>query len=307
MLEIWRTGAFSRQRSAPDRAVGAHRAEYDNRRYMLRRLGAALLFLVYFFWNARGCVTAPFTRDDMMNIYGAFESGIGQLAKAAALFWLPVYRPFGGVLYLAVYHSCGLNPAGFRVLCVGLLLMNGLLVYALCLRIRGRPDGSSMAVLLSCFHIGMADLYYNSGTLYDIACAFFLCLATYTYISIRLTGPLPIRWYAMISAMMAAALGAKEIAVTLPAVIALSEWLLNGRRGNYWFALFLCVPAAIFAWSRSGGSGPLAGVAPYDVKLSLDHALACWGRYLDQIFLAPDGTVSPIHVLLALTILACGA
>ena len=44
-----------------------------------------------------------YTGDDMMNLYGYWSKPLSSLVKANIFFWTPYYRPFGGIIYRALF------------------------------------------------------------------------------------------------------------------------------------------------------------------------------------------------------------
>src|SRR5262249_42723875 len=144
-----------------------------------------------------------FTPDDMMNLYGAW---FRPLAEAD--------RPLGALFYRAIFAMAGLNPMPYRAGCLLLLLANLGLLYLLCRRLSGSNEIAALACLLGTYHAHLADLYYSTGTVYDLLCGT-LYLSALVYYS---GGELSWRRNGIFLALYVAALGAKEMAITLPAM-----------------------------------------------------------------------------------------
>ena len=68
------------------------------------RFGLGLLLLIFTWFTWRG-MTAFYSGDDMMNMYGAWMLNPWRLAKAQILFWMPVYRPLGAAIYRVFYAA----------------------------------------------------------------------------------------------------------------------------------------------------------------------------------------------------------
>src|SRR6266852_1905138 len=104
------------------------------RRLNRAAIGATLVICAILAFAADG-VRAYFTPDDMMNLYGAWS--------ASAMELLQGHRPFGGLVYRALFAVFGLSPLPFRVVCFSLLLATLALLYALCWRLtRSREVGT---------------------------------------------------------------------------------------------------------------------------------------------------------------------
>jgi hypothetical protein len=53
----------------------------------------------------------------MLNLYGSALEGFVGLLTGTILFFTPVYRPTGGLVYLTVFTIAGLNNVARYVLC----------------------------------------------------------------------------------------------------------------------------------------------------------------------------------------------
>jgi hypothetical protein len=104
-------------------------------------------------------LAAYFTPDDMMNLYGAW--------------FLPLAgqeRPIGALVYRVIFAGFGLNPVPYRVCCFLLLAGNLVLLFAIAVRLSGSRVVGGIACLLAAYHAHLADLYYSTGTIYDLLC-----------------------------------------------------------------------------------------------------------------------------------------
>src|SRR5260370_17477884 len=105
---------------------------------------------------------------------------------------------------------------------MALLLANLGLLYLFCLRLSRSREVAALACLLGAYHAHLGDLYYNSGTIYDLLCFTCLYIALLYYMKIRDEGSYPGLWQTIaLLALYIAALDAKEMAVSLPPTLAL--------------------------------------------------------------------------------------
>ncbi len=140
----------------------------------------------------------------------------------------PEYRPAGGVVYRALYGALGLNPIGFRIFCYALLVFNlGLAEEFLFALTRSRRV-SMFGVLVFAFHVLMAELYFNTGTLYDILCFSFGIASLIWYLRVRQAGKLPsVAAACGIIALYCLALEFKEMAIMWPVVFVIYEGVFH--------------------------------------------------------------------------------
>jgi hypothetical protein len=179
---------------------------------------AALAIAGVFLAFAGDGLRAYFTPDEMMNLYGAW---FRPLAESR--------RPVGDLFYRVLFASAGLNPLPYRVACYVLLGANLGLLYMLCLKLSASREVAALACLLGAYHAHLADLYYSTDTVYDLLCFLFYFLALIFYTEVR-SRAWP--WRTLILAMYLVALGAKEMAVTLPVFLALYDLIYDPPAPN---------------------------------------------------------------------------
>jgi len=146
-------------------------------RALTARFGPALFLVAYFFWFAGGGLWARFTGDDLMNLNFHLTPSFPQLLLSNLTYWTTAYRPMGGIVYVAVYRLAGFHPMPFRVVCFALLLANLWLLYRVCLRLTERREIALLATALVTYHAWLVNLYYSTGTIYELLCfGFYLSL-----------------------------------------------------------------------------------------------------------------------------------
>jgi hypothetical protein len=249
---------------------------------MRGRMAVALVVGGIFFLFAGDGVGAYFTPDDMMNLYRAWS------ASPAAL--LAQDRPLAQVVYRGLFAWVGLNPVPFRLVAFALLLANLALLYRFAVRLAGSREVAALACLIGAYHAHLADLYYSSGTFYDLLCGLFVLWALTYYAGIRQTGRYADwRQQAAWLALYLCALGSKEMAVVLPAYILLYELLYEKELGRWlrrgaWFWWLSLVLAALYTARKIAGPQAMTANPDYALHVSVHAFFAGWTHYLDQLF-----------------------
>ncbi|HTP33533.1 MAG TPA: glycosyltransferase family 39 protein [Candidatus Acidoferrales bacterium] len=223
---------------------------------------------------------AYFTPDDMMNLYGAWSASPVELLQG--------HRPLGGLVYRALFAVFGLNPLPFRVVCMCLVLANLWLLYLFCLRLTHKRETAALACLLGAYHAHLADLYYSTGTLYDVL-SYFLILATLVYYFriCDLSGYPSWRRTAILTGLYSCALATKELAVVVPPLVLLYELIYHSRAGLMRRARFLYVSVpvtAAFILYRTSSSHAMTRNPNFFPHISLHAFLAGWTHYLPDLF-----------------------
>lgn len=216
------------------------------RRILLLQAGAAVFLFAFFTFFAGSGLRAGFTGDDLYNLHLYVNQGFAGVAGSALLFWSTSYRPLGGLFYLLIYNLFGFNPFPFRLACFILLLVNLYVAYRFVVRLSGSRATGVLASLLLCYHAWFVDLYYNTGTVYDLLCFFFYFSAFVYYLRVRESGQPGIRNLAVFVALYLCALNAKEMAVTLPLFVAVYEIIYSPPRLR---------PRELRRWVVDRGSG----------------------------------------------------
>jgi hypothetical protein len=234
-------------------------------------------------------VRGQFTGDDMMNLYRAWSG------SATAI--LVGQRPLGALVYRGLFALFGLHPLPFRLVCFGLLMANLGLLYNFCARLTHSREVAVLVCVLAAYHAHLADLYWNSGTIYDLLCYFLVLVVFILYLRIRQAGSYPNRRQnAILFGLYLCALGTKETAVVLPPLIALYEWIYEARPPYSWsrLRLWLAKGAPFLYWSvpttflfilfRTMGGNAMTANPDYALHLSLHAFMAGWKHYLADLF-----------------------
>jgi hypothetical protein len=255
---------------------------------------------------------AYFTGDDMMNLYGAWSKPWKDLLLDNLRYYSPAYRPLGALFYRSLFGVFGFHPLPFRVMSFAILFANLGLVYVLARRLTDCREAALLTVLLSCYHAHFADLYYSTGTIYDLLCCTFYAAALGLYASWRRAGRY-LRWRQIlaIAALYICALNAKEMAVTLPLTLLFYELVYHRpsfeRRAIVsWLARVAGVAGLLalitvpYLLGKLSQASPFSQVGDYHVHAGLGVYLDNYRHYLDLMFYRGDGWFTPARAALLL-------
>ncbi|HYM12161.1 MAG TPA: glycosyltransferase family 39 protein, partial [Bryobacterales bacterium] len=196
-------------------------------------LVGALAIASYFLAFAAGGVRAYFTLDDGLNLtthHNYWEYSLWETTASALRVVTSAYRPLGGVFYLGIFRLAGFHPLPFRAVCLGLMLANLFVAFRLVERLSGSEEIALLTALLLVYHPAITDLFYSTGTIYDILCFFFYCLALVAYATWREQGQrLGARHLAALLLLYACSLDSKEMAVSLPLALLALELVYHPR------------------------------------------------------------------------------
>ena len=257
----------------------------------------AVLVFIAFGWLllfAHNGLWAQFSGDDLMNLHGHLSRAPASLIVDNLHYWSTSYRPLGGLFYVALYRWFGFNPLPFRVACFGLLALNLGLLRRFTLRLSGSREVAFLALLLAGYHAWFVDLYYSTGTVYDLLCYAFYLGAFNLYLGVRAQG-LALAWrrLGIMTALYLCALNAKEMAVSLPVLLAVYEVIYHGRAlresGLHWpwregrGALVTGLLTVPYVIGKLTAAGSLVENPAYRLTISPSHYLHTFHLYLNPL------------------------
>ena len=264
-----------------------------------RKPAYAVLFAAYFFLVSWDSLKAPFAPDEMRNIWWYWHPSPWRLLSSQFMLWHDWSRPMGGLFYVPIFLTFGLNPVPYHAVLLVLLLAGAYLMYRFA-RVLGLGElPAAIVALIACYHGGLNNLYYNSAFVFDALCGLFYFAAFVYYARIRSSGSLLSRGQAAaFLGMYLCALNSKEMAVTMPVVLLAYEWLFHTPPPRSWKALVkwlrgpgsvLCCSALmnlVFIYGkRFGPDGLMNGPSSaYKPVLALERIVDFQGRYLGDIF-----------------------
>jgi hypothetical protein len=227
-------------------------------------IGAVLVTGALFLGFAGDGLTAYFTPDDMMNLYTAWFRPLATQD-----------RPLGALVYRVIFAMFGLDPLPYRIFCFLLLGVNLALLYAVSARLSGSREVGAIACLLGAYHAHLADLYYSTGTLYDLLCFTFYWSAVLVWTRER--------WSAAAIPLYLFALWSKEMAVTLPLILLVYD--LAWRRAPRWRVLIPMVfITAMFVWRKISGSDRMTVNPSYLPHTDWNTLIRGWQHYMFDLF-----------------------
>jgi hypothetical protein len=285
-----------------------------------RKLIFAVLFAGYFFFVSWDSLKAPFAPDEMVAMYWYYHPTAWRLLFSQFMLWHGYIRPLGGVFYLPTFLLFGLNPVPFHAFLLILLLAGAYQMYRLARALGAGELASAMVALIACYHGGLSNLYYNSVFVFDVLCGLFYFAALAYYARIRGAGRQLSRGQIVICCLLyLCALNAKEMGVTLPAMLLIYEWLYHGLpslrpkevvawlRGPGKMIFWAGVMTLVAIYGKALGPGGLArGGSAYLPAYSWDRFADFEQRHLGDIFYhlpSFDGTAT-LLIALAVTYLA---
>jgi hypothetical protein len=230
---------------------------------------AAILLFIWFVYCNRDTLAVPFAEDDMMNMANYWRPGWWWLAYAQIMPWRGYYRPLAGLLYMPLFHFFGLNPAPFHAAMVAVLAVNVWVGWRFARELGCPPFTAWLAALVLCYHPGMGPLYSSFAFIYDALCFTFYIGAFVYYMQIRREGRVP-NWreLAIFLALFQCALNAKEMALTLPLMLLIYEWIYYGR--PYWKGVIASgVLNLAYLYGKAAGVDPLLNSPAYRPVFSM--------------------------------------
>jgi len=187
---------------------------------------ALAVVAVYFAVSAADGLHSFFSFDDggnLLNLHKCFERSPGRILRSLVD---GSYRPLGGVFYLVLWRVAGFNPLPYRAVCFGLMLLDAGLAFAVLRRLSGSVEAALLGSLLFAHHPAFLNMDYSAGCIYEILCFLFYFLALWCYLRWWQASPeTPLSWrrVGLLLLLSACALDSKEMAVTLPFAILLTE------------------------------------------------------------------------------------
>ena len=235
-------------------------------------------------------------------------------------FWSSYYRPIGGLFYKSFYALWGFHPLPFRIAAMLLLAVNFVLLAVVVWQLTGSRWSALIGLLAVGIDPAFGLAYFNTGNIYDILAYTLFWGGFAGYVRIRQRGRLP-GWFglALLFCLFAAALEAKEIAVSLPVAVALYELL--------WHPPAAFQPTELWRWIKREGRfaaiGGLAGAAyiagkrygpdslwlnpAYRPHYSLQAYFESLAHYLQQLIFKPVSVTALQMAMLLAAMLAIAA
>jgi len=266
------------------------------------------VLIAYFLHFALVALHGGFRGDEMMNMMIYWRAGALKSLLANLTFWTPFYRPGGALYYLPLYYAFGLDPEPYRIVQIGILVVSIPIVYYLSRCLASSRSVAFLAVLALCYHPRIASVVFVGAFIYDALCGFFYIAALTYYIHIRENGLLlrPGQLLGFL-ALYICALNSKEMAVTLPVMVLIYEFLKAPRWGDWkaflrwsWsFALPSLITGlltAAYIYGKTHGNLSLTRLDTYRPKISWHHFTTSNAKFVGEL-LFPHHVVTPRMLL----------
>ncbi len=183
-------------------------------------LALILLYSVPFVLPMLG---AYLSGDDVSNLHYYVFRPWQDALLANLHFWVDYKRPVGGLVYVILYDLFGVNPLAYYLTGLILTSLNLVLAFTLLLRITKQRFLAATAVALAAIHPAYVTVWYNFGAVYETLALGLMCASFHFYLNYLEGGRKKAYILSFLSFGMA--LGAKEIAALLPAILLLYQLL----------------------------------------------------------------------------------
>ncbi len=259
-----------------------------------------LLLIAYFLHFALPARHGGFRDDEMMNLWTYWHLGALQSVLGLAKFWTSYYRPGGALYYLPLYHFFGLNPLPYRIVQISILVLSIPIAYYLARLLASSRSVAFLTVLAFCYHPHVANVVFVGAFIYDVLCGLFYLAALTYYVHIRekeaYLRPLQLVLFLV---LYICALDSKEMAVTLPVIILIYEFLKAPRwadcKAFFRWSVCYAMPSlvagavtAIYVCGKVYGTASLTRLDPYRPRYSWHQFVAANAKFLNELFFAPN-------------------
>ena len=257
-------------------------------RRVLYALGAVIV-LAYFFFFTWKSLSLYFDPDDMMNLYQGWNPPVGDLLRATVALWSGSLRPLGSLAYRAVFAMVGFHPLPFHVLMLAIGVINLGLCFRLAQLVSGSERTAAFAALLFAFHTRLMEIWFRPAMIFDALCFAFLYLAICLWISER-NRSRPFRAWRIAAILLCfvGALGSKEMAISLPAMLIAGEWIFPradaGRLVRFRLLGVMSAITAVYIYGRLRGPQSLVNNPAYAPAYTSSRWLDTWGVYFGHLF-----------------------
>jgi hypothetical protein len=189
------------------------------------------------------------------------------------------------------------DPVPYQAVLLAVLLLNVYFAYRL-MRLLGAGEwAAALVALICCYHGGVANLYYNAAFVYDAMCCCLYLAALTFYVGIRGRDRLPgVGQTIVFLALLLAALNAKEMAVSIPPMLLVYEWVyhapakkdrqslvgwVRGPARTTWFAAALVL---LDVYSKVAGPAAMTAAEAYRPVFALDRVRTFQVALLQDLF-----------------------
>lgn len=282
----------------------------DRKRGLLFSALSVVSIGTYFISLTHDATLSYFDPDSSTNLYRSWCSPLSSLVKANLLFFLSsqFYRPMGCVWHRVIFYFAGFNPLPFNIADLVFLAANIWLTYAVCRRLSDCREAGVLAALMIAYHRSFRYVYFDIAFVFDVLCYFFYFSALLIYIRARSQHRALATWESIaFLALYICALNSKEMAITLPAVLVVYEWLYQDTRD--WMRWSLTQGRALliagcftllFVIGRSMGSESLTRIGDYRPVFTYEQVMISSRNFISGVFFKENDP--PLTALLVILI-----
>ena len=196
--------------------------------------------------------------EDLVRLHHFWAKDYWKLAKENVLLYWNSGEPLTGLVELTVFNLCGLHAIGFHALALAVFAADLFLLFRLAILLGCSSLHAGFAVFLMTIHAGLWRMYFRVSGLEHALALLFFSGALLHYVRIRSAGRrLSARDTAILIALYVAAFNSSPVALSLPLVLWLYEWVY-GRPG--WPEVRPMVWASAFALIFLAGQGVRPGM-----------------------------------------------
>jgi hypothetical protein len=271
---------------------------------MLKRAAVGAFIAIWFLAQSWRGMLVDFTEDDLMNMYFAWVLPLPRLLVGNLTPFNSVYRPVGSAFYRVMYDAFGFHPMPFRVAAYALMLLNIWLVYRLATAVTGSIETRALCALIFSFHKRLFGLFVNGGTIYDVLCCTFFCLAFWSYVNARRRGKFPFAFLGL----YILALNSKEMAASLPVILLVYELIYGGLPRSWawiWDRRAIWIAAAITAVAfemKTAKGSSFFGIQLYDRSFTVDQYFSTMAPLVGQLFYLREQALGRVAMVLVVAV-----
>ena len=246
---------------------------------MKRLAPIAFLLFAFFFWIAnRGAYKGYFDGDDLdnLNMTNAIPLELFVRNFVSPKLDQSNFRPVGHFFYRFFGRPAGLNFPAYIFFIHGVHLVNFILAWLLLRALGFAPWNAAFGTLFFAFNMGTFEIYWKPMYVFDLFCATFTLSSILLWIHNRWI----LSWLAFWCAFKS-----KEVAIALPAVLALLEYTQGNRRWKQLIPFF----AVSLNFGLQAAIGNRGRDNAYTLRFTFDALKTCLAYYGNRILVVPYG------------------
>ena len=267
------------------------------------------LIVIYVMVLCASATREYFNEDDISNMYfswiGSWPSFVGSILSV----WHDYGRPVG-MLYFGIMHRLfGFNVLPFRIGSLAVCAANLVLLNAVLGRLLSEDRARYLALLFGGFHGALWSIYASAGTIFDTLCQTFVLAGLRYYILVE-AEPLRFRQLFFLAGWTALAIGAKEVGVALPLILAAYSAVHMFRNPGHEFTkahlfrIITSLAVAVVAAAGSFAENPIAKMDAYRPTFTMARFLETLKAHSEMFLFRTMKEPALVWVMVLLGLLA---